>query len=604
MKHIISNLLCFIPLIAFSQISIVSTDMAVVGESISRQQDTLPTVTEGAAGANQTWILNTATPHVLVTTDVMLPSSTPYAADFPTSNLSMSNDGLGFIYFSIDVNNLITMGAAGDLLGTGQIIRAPFNPDLTLNQYSTDFGDIYTDTYGFDVTADGSSFSTLIDSIRIKHNGTVFDTTDGWGITKTLVGDYNSLRVKRVEHSIDSIWTKAPTVWPFPPPDWVFFDAFTDTSTTYTWLAKEGKLAIAELTFDSLDNPDVFTWTLIPAVPVANFSQTDNGSGGYNYSDQSINTPTTWLWDFGDGNTSTTQNPPNQYTVDGTYYVCLTVSNASGSDMFCDSIVVTGATVNPPPVADFSFTDNGAWQVDFTDLSLNNPTTWAWTFGDGNTSSAQNPVNQYTSFGDFQVCLTADNGFGNDVFCDTVSIVDTAAPPQAPVADFNWFDNGNGLGAFTDASTNNPTSWSWDFGDGNTSGAQNTTNIFAVLDTTYYVCLTATNGVGSDTYCDSVFIADTITIPGIATLSFKELIVFPNPASDFIQVKAGDFKEGQYQYRIYNLLGQSIDKGMVTVNKNVGASISVETLPVGIYQLDLIDVQGKAGYSGQIAIQR
>jgi PKD repeat protein len=576
--------------------------MAVAGDSITRQQDTLPTVTEGSAGPNQTWMLNTATPHVTVTTDVMAPSLTPYAADFSTSNLSMTNDGVGFIYLSIDVNNLITTGAAGDLLGTGEIIKAPFNPDLTLNQYSTDYGDNYVDTYSFNVIADGSTFSTLIDSIRLKHFGTIYDTCDGWGTTKTPVGDYNSLRVKRVEHSLDSIWTKAPTVWPFPPPDWTFFGAFTDTSTTYTWLAKEGKLSIAELTFDSLDIPNVFTWTLIPAIPVADFTYSDNGNGGFSFTDQSINTPTTWAWDFGDGNNSTSQNPSNQYVADGTYNVCVTITNASGSDTFCDSVIVTGATPDPPPVANFSFTDNGAWQLDFTDLSLNTPTLWAWTFGDGNTSSAQNPINQYTSYGAFQVCLTVDNGFGNDMFCDSVSIADTAAPPQAPVASFTWFDNGNGMAVFTDASTNTPTSWSWNFGDGNTATVQNTTNIYAVVDTTYNVCLTATNGVGNDTYCDSVYVADTTSTPGIERIQIEELIVIPNPASEIIRVKTTELAEGGCRLAIYNMLGQPVYMERIMIHHNVDIIVPVSSLSVGLYMINL--ELSKSVYTGKISIKR
>ncbi|MBL4665659.1 MAG: hypothetical protein JKY23_06925, partial [Nitrospinaceae bacterium] len=298
------KLLAFLPLLfsltLMGQISIVSTDFAVIGETISRQQDTLPTINEGSAGANQTWLLNVGTIHNPLSTTVMAPASTPYAADFPTSNLAMTNDNLSYVYFNIDANFNITTGAAGDLLLTGEILKAPFNPDLTLNEYSTDYGDNYIDTYRFDVTADGSTFNALLDSIRIVHNGTVYDTCDGWGTTKTLVGDYNSLRVKRVEHGIDSIWTLA-NFPPFPPPTWQYLGTFYDTSTTYAWLAKEGKLAIAELTFDSLDNPDVFTWTNVPAIPQASFTYTDNGTGGYTFTDASINTPTSWSWDFGDG---------------------------------------------------------------------------------------------------------------------------------------------------------------------------------------------------------------------------------------------------------------------------------------------------------------
>lgn len=227
MKNIIITVILLTPLLTFSQISIVNTDMALIGETISREQDTLPSVNEGSKGANQTWLLNTATVHVSLNTSILAPSATPYASDFSSSNLSMTNDNATFIYFTIDANNFITTGVAGDLLGTGEILKAPFIPDLTVNEYSTDYGDNYTDTYAFDVTADGSSFSPFLDSIRLVHTGTVYDTCDGWGITKTLVGEYNSLRVKRVEHAIDEVWVLA-----IFPPTWTLQATTYDTITT------------------------------------------------------------------------------------------------------------------------------------------------------------------------------------------------------------------------------------------------------------------------------------------------------------------------------------------------------------------------------------
>nr|MDA3798508.1 FISUMP domain-containing protein [Kiritimatiellia bacterium] len=50
------------------------------------------------------------------------------------------------------------------------------------------------------------------------------------------------------------------------------------------------------------------------------------------FTDQSTNNPTTWSWDFGDGNTSTEQNPSHVYNSEGTYTVSLTVENANGSN--------------------------------------------------------------------------------------------------------------------------------------------------------------------------------------------------------------------------------------------------------------------------------
>ncbi|PCH98034.1 MAG: hypothetical protein COB85_02265 [Bacteroidetes bacterium] len=404
-----------LPYILNAQISIVSTDMPVIGDTITRNVDTLTTETEGPSGVNQVWDFTGAAAHNVNATRVVSVSNTPYASDYPSSNMAMTNDNVSFIYFDAQSSFFNATGAAGDLLNNGVIIKAVFNPDLTLYQFPTDYGNNYSDTYEFDITTDGTVFDPTLEKIRIKHTGTVYDSTDAWGTVITDIGSYNTLRVKRVEYSIDSVWTK-PFFLPF-----IFLNATIDTSKTYAWISKEGKLAVAELNFDSLGNPNNLTWTTVPAIPVANFTYTDNSGGIFSFSDLSTNTPDNWSWDFGDGGNSNAPSPPYQYTTDGTYNVCLTISNTSGSDTFCDSVVVTGATPNPPPIASFTFVDSLLGKIYFMDQSANTPTSWAWVFDDGNTSTEQSPFHQYTSNGSYTVCLTATNGNGSNTFCDTVT---------------------------------------------------------------------------------------------------------------------------------------------------------------------------------------
>ncbi len=137
-----------------------------------------------------------------------------------------------------------------------------------------------------------------------------------------------------------------------------------------------------------------------------------------NFTDQSTNGPTSWSWTFGDGGTSSAQNPSHTYTVAGTYTVSLTATNANGNDTNTKVgyINATQPSANPP-VADFSGTPTSGdapLVVNFTDLSTNTPSSWSWTFGDGGTSSAQNPSYTYTTAGTYTVSLTATNAFGND----------------------------------------------------------------------------------------------------------------------------------------------------------------------------------------------
>ncbi|MBN4051640.1 PKD domain-containing protein, partial [bacterium AH-315-M05] len=328
---------------SLAQITVLQSDMPVIGDTIPRAIDTLTTETGGGGGINQTWDFSSAIPHIQQNTAIINPAATPYAADFPTSNMAMTNDGIGFVYFNLNNANMFFKGIAGDLLDNGIIIVAPLNPDLTLSQFPVDYGNTLSDDYGFDVTTDGSVIDTLLDSVRLKRVGTVVDTVDGWGTTITPVGCYNSLRIKRLDYRLDSIWTKLPPLFPtpWPPSPWIFISATRDTVLSYSWLAKETRLALAELSFDSLGNPNRLTYSLMPPVRVAQFTHMDAGGGTINFTDQSTNTPTSWLWDFGDGNTSTSQNPNHPYTVDSTYFVCLTVTYPCESVTYCDSVVVS-----------------------------------------------------------------------------------------------------------------------------------------------------------------------------------------------------------------------------------------------------------------------
>jgi len=125
---------------------------------------------------------------------------------------------------------------------------------------------------------------------------------------------------------------------------------------------------------------------------------------------------TGYLWDFGDGNTSTSASPVHVYTTFGSYTVSLTASGPGGVDVESKAGYVT---VNAqPPSANFSLTPDEGFVplgVQFTDLSSGGPTTsWLWNFGDGNTSSAQNPTHTYLSRGNYTVSLTASGPGGSN----------------------------------------------------------------------------------------------------------------------------------------------------------------------------------------------
>jgi PKD repeat protein len=154
--------------------------------------------------------------------------------------------------------------------------------------------------------------------------------------------------------------------------------------------------------------------------PVAAFSA-DVTSGTepltVTFTDASTNTPTSWSWTFGDGGTSTLRNPVHVYSDPGTYTVSLTVTNAAGSDTETKTGYITVYAAASAPTAAFTadYTSGTApLTVTFTDSSTGNPTSWLWDFGDGTTSTDQNPVHTYTISGSYTVTLTVSNTAGSD----------------------------------------------------------------------------------------------------------------------------------------------------------------------------------------------
>lgn len=233
------------------------------------------------------------------------------------------------------------------------------------------------------------------------------------------------------------------------------------------------------------------------------------------------NTIVKWNWTFGDGNTSTLQNPTHNYTTAGTYTVTLLVETSTG----CRSIVLSKpVTVNPLPVVNFNLPNVclpvGAAQ--FNDLSTISDGsqalfTHAWDFGDGvGTSTLANPLYNYSATGPYNVRLTITSKDG--CIKDSVKQLTTifarptaqfTAPAEVCLSD---------TAQFTDQSTapaSSVTEWFWDFADATTASIQNPKKRWAAAGT-YQVKLYIKSAIGC--------ISDTIT---------KSIVVNQLPSADF-----------------------------------------------------------------------
>ncbi len=164
-------------------------------------------------------------------------------------------------------------------------------------------------------------------------------------------------------------------------------------------------------------------------------------------------------------------------------------------------------------MAEFTYTASSL-TASFTDGSTTtNPpiTSWSWNFNGDSIIDANvpNPTWTYLAPGTYNVCLTITDSSGcNNTICKSVTVSGGGC-----IANFSYTaDTGTYTAYFTDGSTTSSgtiSSWSWDFGDGNTSTAQSPSHTYTIpITDPYNVCLTITDTAGcTDSFCQSVCVS-------------------------------------------------------------------------------------------------
>jgi PKD repeat protein len=159
------------------------------------------------------------------------------------------------------------------------------------------------------------------------------------------------------------------------------------------------------------------------AAPVASFRHSCDGLD-CSFTDSSSDPDgavVEWGWSFGNGTTSVRQHPTRSFATSGTYTVRLTVRDTEGVMRSSSQQVAVGTQgsgpANTPPVAAFTATCSGltcAFQDGSTDPD-GSVTTWEWDFGEGGSSTLQNPTRTYAGPGTFTVTLTVGDDDGATV---------------------------------------------------------------------------------------------------------------------------------------------------------------------------------------------
>ncbi|QHT70535.1 PKD domain-containing protein [Rhodocytophaga rosea] len=226
-----------------------------------------------------------------------------------------------------------------------------------------------------------------------------------------------------------------------------------------------------------------------------------------------------WQWDFGDGQTSTQQNPEHLFTEAGNFTVSLSITGASG----CTETVTKSIIIKAGAFVDF-MVENACLgnTTSFLNLTTFSPGTSElsreWNFGDNTTSTDLHPTHNYAATGTYTVTLTVLNNLN----C-TITKTKVITIRKKPVTDFSYALACSGEAVnFLDGSISTDGSiktWSWDFGDiesgtNNYSAAQQGSHIFAKAGT-YKVKLKIE------------------TIYGCVDSLTKDITIIPSPQSAF-----------------------------------------------------------------------
>lgn len=322
----------FFPLFVFSQIQFTEADLPQPGDTLFFAIDNhYPAFEPLEEGTGLTWDFSGLYPSDVARNIYLSPDQTPFAADFPLSDLALQIDfdSPAYSFFHQDSTQVVIDGLTANIevLGGPQLLA--FQDPQKFTDLPTVLGTQFRDTAIFEL-----EFQEPTTGADLLLRSTTFSevTTDASGDLILQSGTYPALRQKVISYRADSLFILAFG-------NALFFDDAISDDTLYLWISPEAKGIILNTDLEG-------NWTYY-APELANLSAPQADFDYFMPTDTSVQfmagangTPFTWSWDFGDGSTSTGRNPLHSYDTTGTYEVCLYVENPAGRDTFCQSISV------------------------------------------------------------------------------------------------------------------------------------------------------------------------------------------------------------------------------------------------------------------------
>lgn len=263
-----------------------------------------------------------------------------------------------------------------------------------------------------------------------------------------------------------------------------------------------------------------------------------------------------FLWNFGDATTSFVNTPSHAYSGPGSYVVNLSATDAATGCSAVDSLIIQ---VGSMPVASFQISDSigcGSLDVSFWADSVNQGWTYLWDFGNGQTSPQVGTTNsQFDQIGchDLSLSVTSANGCtAQTIYTDGVCVF--ADPVASFEAEDYILESNEPLVSLTNNSLN-AVSYTWDFGDGQTSFALAPQHMYPNSAATYVIELVAFNEINcTDTNSIKISIVEDLSIyvPNSFTPNNDE------NNQQFLPILSAGFKYNTYHLMVFNRWGELV----------------------------------------------
>ncbi|MCI4671621.1 MAG: M36 family metallopeptidase [Bacteroidia bacterium] len=316
------------------------------------------------------------------------------------------------------------------------------------------------------------------------------------------------------------------------------------------------------------------------ARPIADFGSqiSSSCSSVLTFTDSSVQLPESWIWDFGDGNMDSAQNPVHRYEESGSYPVTLIVSNGQGADTI-QKIVKVNLPAGPV------LADEIICEGDSINLTASGSGTYIWFDVVGDTLFRGSTFGTGSLFKD-------SSYFIREVFLNSMGEIEcfselVEVKVEVSIADFSFLEvNPPGTVEFTDLSKD-AISWLWDFGDGNTSTLRDPIHFYNSIGN-YEVRLRIN---GRCTHKDTIAVT---LLNNEALLAIPAFRLIPNPTQGKCELVFGKPTVEKFQARILNLSGQVVNEMSLAAGLQ-SYTLELENLSPGIYFLEVQSSKSRQG---------